>query len=354
MLALVSARPSPELSLQEIEKELEQLTAQENDASETTKKTSEQADTEKDTQTVPKEITEKTKDVSKEKLEALEKSVTETEQKKDETDKTEAETEKTADSTSSDPAVPPNKPVKPAPPEIPHRDSTDADIEREDLSSRGLPKLSFKDTAAYRRLMETADSRFSPLPKIRADYKYADYPSFPKPRQHFPEAPIRRTYNGYYRKGYDNPPNDSSWNRGGFLPNSDPIEALRGIPSEMTRAERMALSRGTWLPDNKPVKVPHVLPAPEKPDVDVRSYNGVHQQLNDKETEDLIHGKSGLTDAELRKRYLMDLLAEKLKSRVSEAQKRGLKIPTKIMDFLWNYEARRGIDTQPDKTRLSH
>lgn len=24
---------------------------------------------------------------------------------------------------------------------------------------------------------------------------------------------------------------DSSWNRGGFLPNSDPVEALRGIPS---------------------------------------------------------------------------------------------------------------------------
>ena len=84
---------------------------------------------------------------------------------------------------------------------------------------------------------------------------------------------------------------------------------------------------------------------------------------------------TGLTDAEKRKRLLMDLLAEKLKSseissstitwlsqisrqrismfpsastyvylciiwflylEVNEAQKRGLKIPTKIMDFLWD------------------
>lgn len=29
-------------------------------------------------------------------------------------------------------------------------------------------------------------------------------------------------------------------------------------------------------------------------DVDARSYNDVHQQLNDKETEDLIHGKTGM------------------------------------------------------------
>ncbi|XP_020613854.1 uncharacterized protein LOC110052068 [Orbicella faveolata] len=260
LLALVSARPSPELSLEEIEKELEQLTAQESDSSET-KKTSDQEDSSKNTQPeAPKELTDKAREVSLEKLEALEKSVTNTEQKKDETERTEAETEKKTTDTSADAAMLPKKSAKPVPEELTYRDTTDADI-KGDLSTRGLPKLSFKDTGAYRRLMETRDPRLPSLPKLRSDdYKYG-YPSLPKPhyfpeaparrtyggdykyglpskrKPYFPEAPIRRTYEGsyMYRKAYDDPPHDSSsWNRRGFLPNSDPIEALKRVPSGKT------------------------------------------------------------------------------------------------------------------------
>lgn len=363
MLALVSARPSPELSLEQIEKELEQLTAKENDASET-KKTSDQEDTVKNTLSEsPKEVTaDKERKDSLAKLEALDKSVTNAEHKKDETEKTEAETEKKTTDTSADAAVLPKKSVKTVLEELAHRDTTDADI-KSDSSMRAL-RQSFKDTAAYRRLAE-ADSRLPSLPKLRSDgYRYG-YPSPPKKPHYFPEAPVRRTYDFHeapirrtydsYRKAYDDPPHDySSWNRRGFLPNSDPVEALRGVTSEMTRAERMALSRGTWLPDNEPIEVKSRLPLPVQPDADARLYNDVHKQLKDNDTEDLIHGKTGMTDLEKRKRYLMDLLAAKLKSRVNEAQKRGLKIPTKIMDFLWNYESRRGLDTQSDKNRLSH
>lgn len=32
-------------------------------------------------------------------------------------------------------------------------------------------------------------------------------------------------------------------------------------------------------------------------DADARLYNDVHKQLNDKETEDLIHGKTGMSQA---------------------------------------------------------
>ncbi|KAJ7373826.1 hypothetical protein OS493_009148 [Desmophyllum pertusum] len=341
MFTLVSSRPAPELSLEEIEKELEQLTANENDASDTIKKTSDQADTAaKQTQSdVPKEIADKTNDVTKETLEALDKSVTETEQKKDETTKTEAATDKKTADASAFPA----EPVKPALPEIPHRDATESGMRSEsDLPSHHLPKMSLKDTAAYKRLMAEVDKS-----RLRDEYKPYDYPPKPPPQFRHPEAPARRTFDGYYHKSYDYPPSgDSSWNRRGFLPYSDPIETLRarGIPiNDMTRTERMSLKGGTWLPDSDPVKVPARIPLPVHPDVGGRSYNDVHKQLNDKEMEDLIHGKSGLTDVEKRKRLLMDLLAEKLKSKVNEAQKRGLKIPTKIMDFLWDY-----------KNRLSH
>jgi len=45
------------------------------------------------------------------------------------------------------------------------------------------------------------------------------------------------------------------------------------------------------------VKVPPRLPPPAQPDADARLYNDVHKQLNDKETEDLIHGKTGMSQA---------------------------------------------------------
>lgn len=288
------------------------------------------------------------------------------------------------------------KPIKPGPPEIPHRDATESD---------------FKDTAAYRRLVEAKNS----LSKLRNDYDEYDHPIPPRPRPPFPEAPHkrtygndydeydhpyppprrprppfpeaphrrtygndyeendhpippfqppprppfpeaphRRTYDGIYRKSYDNPPRDTSVDRSGFASNSDPVELMRGMPYEMTRAERMALSSGTWLPGSQPVKVPARLPPPVHPDVDARSYNSLHDKMDYKEAEDLIHGKNGLTETEKRKRYLIDLLAEKLKAKVSEAQKRGIEIPAKIQDFLWNYESHRVMDTRSDKDRLSH
>lgn len=235
----------------------------------------------------------------------------------------------------------PKKPSKPGPEEIPHRDATESD---------------FKDSEAYKRLLEARNSRLlsqlseeyendypHPLrrPKIpkaphRRTYGNTDYNEYdppyvpPVPRiPHFPEAPHRRTYDTYH-KSYDYVPKDlyEPWDRTGFESNSDQSAGMRRMPYDMTRAERMALlSGGKWLPDSRAVKVPAVLPPPRS---------------------------SGLTETEKRKRLLTDLLAEKLKSKVSEAHKRGIEIPSKIQEFLWNYEARRTADTRSEKDRLSH
>lgn len=360
MLALVSAKPAPEISLQEIEKELEELTAKEHDASETTVKKANQADTPQET---------KSDEATKEETnhqENLQNSAIDAKEKKKEEVKKDAETEKKK---SDYLEILPKKPVKPGPEEIPHRDVTESD---------------FRDTEAYKRLLEARNSRL--LSQLSEEYKN-DYPSLPK-RPKFPEAPHRRTYgntdyNEYdhpypylpvpkrlyfpeaphrrtydtYRKSYDYVPKDlyAPWDRTGFESNSDQSAGMRGMPYDMTRAERMALlSGGKWLPDSQAVKVPAVLPPPSRSDVDTRSYKSFHGKMNDKETEDLIRGKEGLTETEKRKRLLTDLLAEKLKSKVSEAHKRGIEIPSKIQEFLWNYEARRTADTRSEKDRLSH
>nr|XP_058963904.1 uncharacterized protein LOC131790679 isoform X2 [Pocillopora verrucosa] len=312
MLGLVSAKPVPEISLQEIEKELQELTAKEHDTSETTVKKTDQADTPKETKSdvATKEETNSEESLIKSSLDATEKKEVEV--------KSDAETERKK---SDYLEVPPRKPVKPGPPEIPHRDAA---------------KYDFKNSEAYRRLIEARNSRL--LSQLREDYDN-EYPPPPFKRPNFPEAPHRRTYDTY-RKNYDYIPKDlyAPWDRTGFESNSDSSAGMRGMPYDMTRAERMALlSGGKWLPD-----------------VDTRSYNSFHGKMDEKETEDLIRGKEGLTETEKRKRLLTDLLAEKLKSKVSEAHNRGIEIPSKIQEFLWNYEARRTSDTRSEKDRLSH
>lgn len=402
MIALVSARPSPELSLEDIEKELEQLTAKENDASDaTSKKTSEEAtstkeDAAKKTESeVPKELTANSREVPKEKLETLEKTVTGTEQKKDATDDTKADTDKKATDTSADPAAESSK--KPDFKDTPaYRRliaSSNSHLPRPqfEFPRPGFPEIPLKRTDDYTKFdkLPAFPKPFHPDIPARRTYDYTKFdklPSFPKPyhpdiparrtydytkfdklpsfpKSFYPDFPSRRTFDTSYRKQFDYPAHYqavSDGTRGGFLPNLDPVEFSRGLPSEMDRAERMAkLSGGSWVPGSAPVKVPAVLaPAdlPRFPDMTDRFSNDVHKQLNDKEANDLIHGKNGLTDAEKRKRYLMDQLAEKIKSKVNEAQKRGLKVPDKIIDFLWNYESRRGMDTKSNdlKQLLGH
>ncbi|XP_073257375.1 uncharacterized protein [Porites lutea] len=357
-ILLASGRPSPELSLEEIEKELQQLSAHvSDDATDITSKSvndqtkSTKEDVSKKTETeVPKELTSKTREVPKENLKTLAKTLTKTEQKKDATKETTSDNKdkKTTD-TSADSVV------------------------RLPLQT----KQDFRDSAAYRRLMEldAANSHYQKPPILRKPVfpeapfkrthgypevprKYASYgfEKFDKPLQtksRYYDIPARRTYGTRFDKQFDAPPYDSQARRRNFLPHSDPMELLkrlsadhtvsdtnrqgflpnpnpnvnlRGLPSDMTRAERVSSwSGGSWFPD-----------------VTSRSFNVVHKQSSDTELEDLIHGKEGITDLEKRKRYLMDQLAEKIKLKVAEAHKRGIKIPDKIMDFLWDYESQRG------------
>lgn len=363
LILLASGRPSPELSLEEIEKELQQLSAHVSDDStdvtsksvnDQTKSTKEDASKKTETE-VPKELTSKTREVPKENLETLAKTLTKTEQKKDATK-----------GTTSD-----------------NKDKKTID--------------NFRDSAAYRRLMEldAANSHYqkTPIrkpvfpeapfkrahgyPEVPRHYASYGFEKFDKPLQtksRYYDIPARRTYGTRFDKQFDAPPYDSQARRRNFLPHSDPMELLkrlsadhtvsdtnrqgflpnpnpnvnlRGLPSDMTRAERVSSwSGGSWFPDSKPVKIPGKLPPPDLPDVTSRSFNVVHKQSSDTELEDLIHGKEGITDLEKRKRYLMDQLAEKIKLKVAEAHKRGIKIPDKIMDFLWDYESQRGREAR--------
>ncbi|XP_073257374.1 uncharacterized protein [Porites lutea] len=362
-ILLASGRPSPELSLEEIEKELQQLSAHvSDDATDITSKSvndqtkSTKEDVSKKTETeVPKELTSKTREVPKENLKTLAKTLTKTEQKKDATKETTSDNKdkKTTD-TSADSVV------------------------RLPLQT----KQDFRDSAAYRRLMEldAANSHYQKPPILRKPVfpeapfkrthgypevprKYASYgfEKFDKPLQtksRYYDIPARRTYDDSQARRRNFLPHSdpmellkrlsadhtvSDTNRQGFLPNPNPNVNLRGLPSDMTRAERVSSwSGGSWFPDSKPVKISAQLPPPDLPDVTSRSFNVVHKQSSDTELEDLIHGKEGITDLEKRKRYLMDQLAEKIKLKVAEAHKRGIKIPDKIMDFLWDYESQRG------------
>lgn len=377
-ILLASGRPSPELSLEEIEKELQQLSAHvSDDATDVTSKSvndqtkSTKEDASKKTETeVPKELTSKTREVPKENLETLAKTLTKTEQKKDATKETTSDNKdkKTTD-TSADSVV--RLPLQ--------------------------KKQDFRDSAAYRRLMEldAANSQYqkTPIrkpvfpeapfkrthgyPEVPRQYASYGFEKFDKPLQtksRYYDIPARRTYGTRFDKQFDAPPYDSQARRRNFLPHSDPMELLkrlsgdhtvsdtnrqgflpnpnpnvnlRGLPSDMTRAERVSSwSGGSWFPDSKPVKIPGKLPPPDLPDVTSRSFNVVHKQSSDKELEDLIHGKEGITDLEKRKRYLMDQLAEKIKLKVAEAHKRGIKIPDKITDFLWDYESQRGREAR--------
>lgn len=304
MLALVSARPSPDLSLEDIEKELKELGGMKSDASE--KKSDDKA--------------------------AEQSAVAKTEQKKDETtEKTKSDLNKK--SAASDP------------------------VARDPLPKKSLTKPDFKDTDAYRRLVDfyrrpvqqhrTLNYDFPAARKPGYTYRksndqppFADY--YGENHRRVPQYSdhsdiLTRLYSGYQR--------DRNGIREGFLPSPDVNydEVLRRENSGTSKFEHVpGYSTGNWVQESKPVKIPDVVPLPVKADTEVRSYHDLQMQSN------------GLTDVEKRKRYLMDLLAERLKSRVNEAHKRGLKVPDNIMDFLWNYESRRGMSVKADKSLYSH
>ncbi|XP_068747791.1 uncharacterized protein [Montipora capricornis] len=326
MLALVSARPSPDLSLEDIEKELKELGGMKSDASE--KKSDDKAAEKSD---LSKELSDLAREVPKVKLDSAEKSVAKTEQKKDETtEKTKSDLNKK--SAASDP------------------------VARDPLPKKSLTKPDFKDTDAYRRLVD-----FYRRPVQQHRTLNYDYPAVRKPGYTYRKSNDQPPFVDYYGDNHRRVPQysdhsdiltrlysgyqrDRNGIREGFLPSPDVnYEVLRRENSGTSKFEHVpGYSTGNWVQESKAVKVPDIVPLPVKADTEVRSYHDLQMQSN------------GLTDVEKRKRYLMDLLAQRLKSRVDEAHKRGLKVPDNIMDFLWNYESRRGMSVKADKSLYSH
>lgn len=264
MLLLVSGRPSPELSLDDIAKELEELTKKTNNEPVSEKKTTDEVPEKPD---LPKELSDLAREASKSKHETV------TMEK------------------------------------FPYR-----------RPSQDHRTFNY-DYPAERRPDYTYRKSYDEAP-ITDDYN--------ENQRRFSPASRERALDAILRKIHSSHQNDPHLIRGGFLQSDNENEdVLRR--TNTGKLQRMPdFSTENWLPESRPVKVPEVIPPPIQSD------------------------SEGMKNDEERKRYLMDLLAERIKSRVVEAQKRGQKVPDKLLDFLLDDNSRRGMAAKADKSLFSH
>ncbi|XP_074637549.1 uncharacterized protein LOC141895593 isoform X1 [Acropora palmata] len=298
MLLLVSGRPSPELSLEDIAKELEELTKKTNNEPVSEKKATSEVLEKPD---LPKELSDLAREASKSKHETvtMEKSVAKTEQQKD-AKKTSAQTRT--------------------------------------VNLQLLPKKSQSKPIPYRR--PTQDHRtfnYDYPAERRPDYTYRkSYDEAPitddynENQRRFSQASRERALDAILRKIHSSYQNDPHLIRGGFLQSANENEDVLRRTNTGKLQQMPDFSTENWLPESRPVKIPEVIPPPIQSD------------------------SEGMKNDEERKRYLMDLLGERIKSRVVEAQKRGQKVPDKLLDFLLDDNSRRGMAAKADKSLFSH
>lgn len=301
MLLLVSGRPSPELSLEDIAKELEELTKKTNNESVSENKATDEVPEKSD---LPKELSDLAREASKSKHETVtvEKSVAKTEQQKD---------------------------------------AKKSSAEDKTVNLQLLPKKSLSKPIPYRRpIQEHRTFNYDFPAERRPDYRDITY------RKSYDEAPMIDDYNenqkrfsqasrekaldAILRKIHSSYQSDPHVIRGGFLQSANENEDVLRRTNTGKLQQMPDFSTENWLPESRPVKVPEVIPPPIQSD------------------------SEGMKNDEERKRYLTDLLAERIKSRVVEAQKRGQKVPDKLLDFLLDDNSRRGMAAKADKSLFSH